>query len=190
MKVLVINCGSSSLKYQVLDMTNEELICKGLVERIGMEGSVISHTKTGMDKFVLEAPMKDHKDAIGHVIDALKDEEHGVGVDSGDACLHKVHEIACQHERTRGRYGLAAEEPFGEDVDHRQHQHTEESTREAPAERRHAEERNADRDDDLAERGMRYLVRINAVEVLPCGARMVYLVKVRGIHIGLPVGAQ
>ncbi len=78
MKVLVINCGSSSLKYQVLDMTNEELICKGLVERIGMEGSVISHTKTGMDKFVLEAPMKDHKDAIGHVIDALKDEEHGV----------------------------------------------------------------------------------------------------------------
>ena len=78
MKVLVINCGSSSLKYQVLDMINEELICKGLVERIGMEGSVISHTKTGMDKFVLEAPMKDHKDAIGHVIDALKDEEHGV----------------------------------------------------------------------------------------------------------------
>ena len=78
MKVLVINCGSSSLKYQVLDMTNEELICKGLVERIGMEGSVISHTKTGMDKFVLEVPMKDHKDAIGHVIDALKDEEHGV----------------------------------------------------------------------------------------------------------------
>ncbi len=78
MKVLVINCGSSSLKYQVLDMTNEELICKGLVERIGMEGSVISHTKTGMDKFVLEVPMKDHKDAIGHVIDAIKDENHGV----------------------------------------------------------------------------------------------------------------
>ncbi len=78
MKVLVINCGSSSLKYQVLDMTNEELICKGLVERIGMDGSVISHTKTGMDKFVLEVPMQDHKDAIGHVIDALKDEEHGV----------------------------------------------------------------------------------------------------------------
>ncbi len=78
MKVLVINCGSSSLKYQVLDMTNEELICKGLVERIGMEGSVISHTKTGMDKFVLEVPMKDHKDAIGYVIDAIKDEDHGV----------------------------------------------------------------------------------------------------------------
>ena len=119
-----------------------------------------------------------------------QDEKHSVGVDSGDACLHKVHEIACQHERTRGRNGLAAEEPFSEDVDHRQHKHTEEGAREAPAEGRHAEERDADRDDDLAERGMRYFVRINAVEVLPCGARMVYLVKVCGVHIGLPVGAQ
>ena len=92
MKVLVINCGSSSLKYQVLDMTNEELICKGLVERIGMEGSVISHTKTGMDKFVLEAPMKDHKDAIGHVIDALKDADHGVVKDMSEigAVGHRV----------------------------------------------------------------------------------------------------
>ena len=92
MKVLVINCGSSSLKYQVLDMTNDEIICKGLVERIGMEGSVISHTKTGMDKFVLEAPMKDHKDAIGHVIDALKDEEHGVVKDMSEigAVGHRV----------------------------------------------------------------------------------------------------
>ena len=92
MKVLVINCGSSSLKYQVLDMTNEELICKGLVERIGMDGSVISHTKTGMDKFVLEAPMKDHKDAIGHVIDALKDADHGVVKDMSEigAVGHRV----------------------------------------------------------------------------------------------------
>ncbi len=78
MKVLVINCGSSSLKYQVLDMENEALLCKGLVERIGIDGSVINHEKTGMDKFVLEAPMKDHKDAIAHVLDALTDTGHGV----------------------------------------------------------------------------------------------------------------
>lgn len=78
MKVLVINCGSSSLKYQVLDMTNEVLLCKGLVERIGMEGSVITHEKAGADKFRLEAPMENHKDAIGHVLDALVDENHGV----------------------------------------------------------------------------------------------------------------
>ena len=64
MKVLVINCGSSSLKYQVLDMTNEVLECKGLVERIGMEGSAITHEKIGMDKFKNIVPMEDYKDAI------------------------------------------------------------------------------------------------------------------------------
>ena len=47
MKVLVINCGSSSLKYQVIDMTHESVLVKGLVERIGIEGSQIKHEKTG-----------------------------------------------------------------------------------------------------------------------------------------------
>ena len=78
MKVLVINCGSSSLKYQVLDMTTEALLCKGLVERIGMDGSVITHEKTGIDKFKLEVPMESHKDAIGHVLNAILDADHGV----------------------------------------------------------------------------------------------------------------
>jgi len=92
MKVLVINCGSSSLKYQVLDMTNEELLCKGLVERIGIEGSIITHEKIGMDKFKLEVPMNNHKDAIGHVIDALLDEGHGVikSMDEIKAVGHRV----------------------------------------------------------------------------------------------------
>lgn len=78
MKVLVINCGSSSLKYQVLDMTNESLLAKGLVERIGMEGSVITHEKTGMDKYKLVTPMEDHKDAISQVLMAIQDADHGV----------------------------------------------------------------------------------------------------------------
>ncbi len=78
MKVLVINCGSSSLKYQVLEMETEELLCKGLVERIGIDGSVINHEKPGMDKWVKETPMKNHKDAIGHVLKALVDPERGV----------------------------------------------------------------------------------------------------------------
>ncbi|QHI73818.1 acetate/propionate family kinase [Aminipila terrae] len=92
MKVLVINCGSSSLKYQVLDMTNEVLLCKGLVERIGMEGSVITHEKVGMDKFKLVVPMNDHKDAIGHVLDAVQNEEHGVvkSMDEIGAVGHRV----------------------------------------------------------------------------------------------------
>lgn len=78
MKVLVINCGSSSLKYQVLDMTSETLLCKGLVERIGMDGSVIGHEKIGEDKIKTEVPMKDHKDAIEQVLAAIQDPEHGV----------------------------------------------------------------------------------------------------------------
>lgn len=92
MKILVINCGSSSLKYQVLDMTNEELLCKGLVERIGIEGSVITHEKIGMDKFKLEIPMKDHKEAIGHVLAAVQDAEHGVVSDMSEigAVGHRV----------------------------------------------------------------------------------------------------
>ena len=92
MKVLVINCGSSSLKYQVLDMTTEVLLCKGLVERIGMDGSVITHEKIGMDKFKLETPMKSHKEAIGHVLDAVIDSEHGVvkSMDEIGAVGHRV----------------------------------------------------------------------------------------------------
>jgi acetate kinase len=78
MKVLVINCGSSSLKYQVLDMDGEILMAKGLVERIGLDGSVIKHEKVGRDKFVNETPMKDHKEAIKQVLDAIVDQDHGV----------------------------------------------------------------------------------------------------------------
>lgn len=78
MKVLVINCGSSSLKYQVLEMEHETLLCKGLVERIGMEGSVLTHEKLGMDKYILQTPMRDHKDAIEHVLNAVVDATQGV----------------------------------------------------------------------------------------------------------------
>jgi len=92
MKVLVINCGSSSLKYQVLDMTNEALLCKGLVERIGMEGSVITHSKTDCEKFQLITPMEDHKDAISHVLMAIQDVDHGVVKDMSEigAVGHRV----------------------------------------------------------------------------------------------------
>ncbi|MBQ1228260.1 MAG: acetate kinase, partial [Firmicutes bacterium] len=92
MKVLVINCGSSSLKYQILDMTNEELLCKGLVERIGMDGSVITHEKTGLDKVKTEVPMKDHKDAIAQVLAAVQNAEYGVVADMAEigAVGHRV----------------------------------------------------------------------------------------------------
>ncbi|XVG95093.1 acetate/propionate family kinase [Eubacteriales bacterium KG127] len=92
MKILVINCGSSSLKYQVLDMTNEQLLCKGLVERIGIEGSVISHTKVGNNKIKKEIEMKDHKDAIAQVLNMIQDKEQGVvqSMDEIGAVGHRV----------------------------------------------------------------------------------------------------
>ncbi len=92
MKVLVINCGSSSLKYQVLDMSTETLLAKGLVERIGIEGSVLKHEKEGADKYVLETPMKTHKEAIGHVLESVVDPVHGVvaSMDEITAVGHRV----------------------------------------------------------------------------------------------------
>lgn len=92
MKVLVVNCGSSSLKYQVLEMADSSVLAKGLVERIGIDGSVMKHEKTGMDKFVLETPMDNHKDAIGHVLEALINEDHGVvkSMDEIGAVGHRV----------------------------------------------------------------------------------------------------
>lgn len=78
MKVLVVNCGSSSMKYQLFDMTNEAVIAKGLVERIGIDGSVLTHQPSGKDKVVFEADIKNHSIAIKMVLDALTDAKHGV----------------------------------------------------------------------------------------------------------------
>jgi acetate kinase len=81
MIILVVNCGSSSLKYQLLDMKNEEvydLLAKGLVERIGMEVGCLKHEAAGKEKVVKEMPIADHTVGIQAVIDALLDKEHGV----------------------------------------------------------------------------------------------------------------
>ena len=78
MKILVLNCVSSSLKYQLIDMSNEEALCVGLVERIGIEGSILKQEKDGVEgKLVVEQPMKNHQDAIKLVLDALVDSTYG-----------------------------------------------------------------------------------------------------------------
>ena len=68
MKVLVINCGSSSLKYQLIDMETENSLAQGLVERIGIEGSVLTQKVEGKDKYIVKTPMKNHKEAIEIVL--------------------------------------------------------------------------------------------------------------------------
>lgn len=92
MKVLVINCGSSSLKYQLIDMSNEESLAQGLVERIGINGSILTQKVEGKDKYVVETPLKDHQDAIELVLKSLVDEKHGVikSMDEISAVGHRV----------------------------------------------------------------------------------------------------
>ena len=92
MKVLVINCGSFSLKYQLIDMATEESLAQGLVERIGIEGSVLTQKVEGKDKYIVKEQMKDHKDAIRLVLAALVDENNGVikSMDEISAVGHRV----------------------------------------------------------------------------------------------------
>ena len=80
------------MKYQLFDMDNEKVLAKGLVERIGIEGSRIKHTKTGLDAVTAETPIPDHKAGIKLVLDALLDKEHGVlsSLDELNAVGHRV----------------------------------------------------------------------------------------------------
>lgn len=91
MKVLVINCGSSSLKYQLIDSASEKALAVGLCERIGIDGR-LSHTPAGKEKMVKELPMDNHEDAIKIVLDQLVAEDGGViaALDEIQAVGHRV----------------------------------------------------------------------------------------------------
>ena len=81
MTILVLNCGSSSIKYQVIDMNevnNPQLLAKGLVERIGLAEGILTHKPVGKDKFELNQPIQDHTAGISLIIDAITNPAHGV----------------------------------------------------------------------------------------------------------------
>lgn len=92
MKTLVINCGSSSLKYKLIDMANEEDLVSGLVERIGIEGSKLTQKNAAGEKHVVEEKMDDHQAAIEVVLNVLTDEKVGVikSMDEITAVGHRV----------------------------------------------------------------------------------------------------
>ncbi len=92
MNILVINCGSSSLKYQLMNMNSEEVMANGLVERIGLDGARIKHERPGKDKHVVETPMKDHKIALENVLKLLTDASYGAidSLETIDAIGHRV----------------------------------------------------------------------------------------------------
>ncbi|MDO5695152.1 MAG: acetate kinase [Eubacteriales bacterium] len=85
MEVLVINCGSSSLKFQFIDSVKEEVLAKGLCERIGIDGGRLVYQREGYDKITTEKQMADHTVAVKMVLEALQDEENGV--------IKDIHEV-------------------------------------------------------------------------------------------------
>ena len=91
MKILVINCGSSSVKYQLMDMTDESVLAKGNYERIGMEGSFLTHKANG-EKYKYERDAKTHEEAIAFILEQLTDSEHGViaSLDEISAIGHRI----------------------------------------------------------------------------------------------------
>lgn len=91
MNILVINCGSSSLKYQLIDSNSEEVLAKGLCERIGAAGSVLTHKTNDGRKEVIEEPMPNHTVAVKLVISALTDKEYG--------CIKSLDEIGAVGHR-------------------------------------------------------------------------------------------
>lgn len=92
MKVLVVNCGSSSIKYQFLNMEDESVLAKGLVERIGLEGAVLTHQPDDTRKIVINTDIPNHSVGIKLVLEALIDANHGVISDMAeiDAVGHRV----------------------------------------------------------------------------------------------------
>ena len=91
MKILVVNCGSSSLKYQLIDMNTEEVLAKGNYERIGQGNSFLTHKVNG-EKYVLENPVDTHKEALEFMIKQLLDDNYGVikNLDEISAVGHRV----------------------------------------------------------------------------------------------------
>ncbi len=92
MNILVINCGSSSLKYQLIDSDSEKVLAKGLCERIGINGSAITHQPAGGEKITTEVEMSNHTAAVKYVIEKLVDKEVGVvsSLDEIGAVGHRI----------------------------------------------------------------------------------------------------
>ena len=91
MKILVVNCGSSSLKYQLIDMETEEVMAKGYLERIGIDGSFLTH-RIGEQKYKIEKNIKDHAEGMELVIEQLLHKDYGVisSLDEIDAIGHRI----------------------------------------------------------------------------------------------------
>jgi len=95
MKILVLNCGSSSIKYQLFNMTDQSILAKGVAEKIGLKGSFVKHSKENGDKVKFEGEILDHQTGIEYILGILTSQKHG--------CLKDLSEInACGHRVAHG----------------------------------------------------------------------------------------
>ena len=109
MKILVLNCGSSSIKYQLFNMTSKEVLAKGIVEKIGLKGSFLKHTKSNGNKVKFEGEILDHAIGIEYVLGILTSEKHG--------CLKSLNEIqAVGHRVAHGGERFKASAFITDDV--------------------------------------------------------------------------
>jgi len=92
MKILVLNCGSSSIKYQLFNMTDRSVVAKGGVEKLGMKGSFLKHVRQDGQVVVFEGEILDHKIGVEYILGILTSEKHGClkGLDELDAVGHRV----------------------------------------------------------------------------------------------------
>jgi acetate kinase len=109
MKVFVLNCGSSSIKYQLIDMPGQEVLAKGLVEKIGLEGSAVIHTLEDGEKIKFEKKIPDHTTGIGTIFEILIQDDIGV--------LSDIHEIeAVGHRVVHGGEDFSGSVPITPEV--------------------------------------------------------------------------
>lgn len=103
MNILIINSGSSSLKYQVIEMPSEKLVCKGLIERIGQENSIFEYTPTGGEEVQIKAPIADHKQGLSKLVSCLLDAEIGILKNASDLKVvgHRVVHGGSKFSKTR-----------------------------------------------------------------------------------------
>jgi acetate kinase len=92
MKILVLNCGSSSIKYQLFNIEKEEVLAKGLVEKVGLNGSSLTNKRNDGDKIKLDGEIMDHQQGISYILGVLTSKEHGSieSLDEIDAVGHRV----------------------------------------------------------------------------------------------------
>ncbi|MCD6345980.1 MAG: acetate kinase, partial [Bacteroidales bacterium] len=109
MKVLVLNCGSSSIKYQLFEMTDKSVMAKGVVEKIGLKGSFMKYTKASGEKILFEGEIIDHQSGIEYVLGVLTSRKHG--------CLSDLNEIeAVGHRVVHGGEFFSSSDFIDEDV--------------------------------------------------------------------------